>query len=106
MRDRAGNNFLAGTGYLGEVTCDGTRDVGRFWRDALIWPLVWDENEETAVQSPLGGTRSLGAARRSNPSTDRTVSASTWSLMTSAARRNDSSRSGSPTLATWLTVSN
>ena len=42
---------------LGEVTCDGTRDVGLFWRGALSWPLVWDENEETAVQSPLGGTK-------------------------------------------------
>jgi hypothetical protein len=51
------NRFLAGTGYLGEVTCEGTRDVGLFWRDALDWPLVWDENEETAVQSPLGGTK-------------------------------------------------
>jgi catechol 2,3-dioxygenase-like lactoylglutathione lyase family enzyme len=51
------NNFLAGTGYLGEVTCDGSRDVGLFWRDALDWPLVWDENRETAVQSPLGGTK-------------------------------------------------
>jgi catechol 2,3-dioxygenase-like lactoylglutathione lyase family enzyme len=52
-----GNNFLAGTGYLGEVTCDGTRDVGLFWSEALGWPLVWDENEETAVQSPYGGTK-------------------------------------------------
>ena len=52
-----GNNYLAGTGFLGEVTCDGTRDVGFFWRDALGWPLVWDENEQTAIQSPLGGTK-------------------------------------------------
>jgi catechol 2,3-dioxygenase-like lactoylglutathione lyase family enzyme len=51
------NNFLAGTGHLGEVTCEGTREVGLFWRDALDWPLVWDENEETAIQSPLGGTK-------------------------------------------------
>lgn len=51
------NNFLAGTGRLGEVTCDGTRNVGLFWRDALHWPLVWDDNQETAVQSPLGGTK-------------------------------------------------
>lgn len=51
------NGFLAGTGFLGEVTCDGTRDVGLFWRDALHWPLVWDENQETVVQSPLGGTK-------------------------------------------------
>lgn len=51
------NNYLAGTGFLGEVTCDGTRDVGLFWRDALGWLLVWDENEQIAVQSPLGGTK-------------------------------------------------
>jgi len=51
------NRFLAGTGRLGEVTCDGSRRVGLFWRDALGWPLVWDENEETAIQSPLGGTK-------------------------------------------------
>jgi hypothetical protein len=52
-----GNNYLAGTGHLGEVTCDGTRDVGLFWRDALAWRLVWDRNEQTAIQSPLGGTK-------------------------------------------------
>ena len=52
-----GNNFLAGCGFLGEVSCDGTREVGLFWRDALGWPLVWDEDEETAVQSPRGGTK-------------------------------------------------
>ena len=51
------NRFLAGTGQLGEVTCDGTRDVGVFWSHALNWPLVWDQDEETAVQSPLGGTK-------------------------------------------------
>jgi len=51
------NRFLARTGYLGEVTCDGSRNVGLFWRDALGWPLVWDENEQTAIQSPLGGTK-------------------------------------------------
>jgi catechol 2,3-dioxygenase-like lactoylglutathione lyase family enzyme len=51
------NKYLAGTGLLGEVTCAGTRDVGLFWRDALGWPLVWDHNEQTAVQSPLGGTK-------------------------------------------------
>ena len=52
-----GNKYLAGSGYLGEVTCDGTRRVGHFWHDALGWPLVWDENEQTAVQSPIGGTK-------------------------------------------------
>ena len=52
-----GNNFLAGCGFLGEVSCDGTREVGLFWRDALGWPLVWERDQETAVQSPLGGTK-------------------------------------------------
>ena len=52
-----GNSFLAGCGFLGEVACDGTREVGLFWRDALGWPLVWDQGGETAVQSPQGGTK-------------------------------------------------
>lgn len=52
-----GNAFLEGTGFLGEVTCRGTRAVGLFWSEALGWPLVWDRDEETAVQSPDGGTK-------------------------------------------------
>lgn len=52
-----GNRFLAGTGRLGEVTCDGTRAVGVFWRDVLDWTLAWDQDQETAIQSPLGGTK-------------------------------------------------
>jgi hypothetical protein len=51
------NRFLAGCGRLGELACDGTRVVGIFWSKALGWPLVWDRNEETAVQSPQGGTK-------------------------------------------------
>ncbi|MFC0006972.1 VOC family protein [Micromonospora siamensis] len=51
------NNFLAGCGPLGEVACDGTRQVGLFWSAVLDWPLVWDQDEETAVQSPHGGTK-------------------------------------------------
>ena len=52
-----GNSFLAGCGFLGELACDGTRQVGLFWAEALDWPLVWDEDQETAVQSPHGGTK-------------------------------------------------
>jgi catechol 2,3-dioxygenase-like lactoylglutathione lyase family enzyme len=52
-----GNGFLAGCGFIGAVSCDGTRDVGLFWSQALGWPLVWDEGEETAIQSPRGGTK-------------------------------------------------
>lgn len=53
----AGNSYLAGCGFLGEVACDGTRSVGHFWQEALGWRLVWDQDEETAIQSPLGGTK-------------------------------------------------
>jgi hypothetical protein len=52
-----GNSFLAGCGFLGEIACDGTREVGLFWSEALRWPLVWDQDEETAIQSPHGGTK-------------------------------------------------
>jgi catechol 2,3-dioxygenase-like lactoylglutathione lyase family enzyme len=51
------NAFLAGCGQLGELACDGTRAVGLFWSEALGWPLVWDQDEETAIQSPQGGTK-------------------------------------------------
>ncbi|GEL94071.1 VOC family protein [Cellulomonas composti] len=52
-----GEPFLAGCGFLGEVTCTGTRDVGFFWAEALGWPLVWDQGPQTAIQSPAGGTK-------------------------------------------------
>ncbi|WP_315097749.1 VOC family protein [uncultured Cellulomonas sp.] len=52
-----GNAFLAGCGFLGELTCEGPREVGVFWAEALRWLLVWDRDDETAVQSPLGGTK-------------------------------------------------
>lgn len=51
------SSFLAGCGFLGELACDGTREVGIFWAEALGWPLVWDQDQETAVQSPHGGTK-------------------------------------------------
>jgi predicted enzyme related to lactoylglutathione lyase len=48
------NNFLAGCQRLGSITCDGTREVGYFWSAALGWPLVWDQDEETAIRAPDG----------------------------------------------------
>ncbi|MDA2978694.1 MAG: VOC family protein [Actinomycetota bacterium] len=48
------NKFLAGTGRLGAINCDGTRRVGQFWSKALGWPLVWDQDEETAIRAPDG----------------------------------------------------
>lgn len=53
----AGNKFLADTGVIGALACDGTQEVGYFWSEALRWPLVWDQDQETAIQSPNGGTK-------------------------------------------------
>ncbi|MDP9443953.1 MAG: VOC family protein [Actinomycetota bacterium] len=52
-----GNAFLDGCGFVGELACDGTREVGLFWSEALGWPLVWDQDQETAIQSSHGGTK-------------------------------------------------
>ena len=52
-----GNGFLADCGFLGAVSSDGTQQVGYFWSEALGWPLVWDQDEETAIRSPRGGPK-------------------------------------------------
>lgn len=52
-----GNNFLARCGLAGCLSSDGSHAVGVFWSEALGWPLVWDEGEETAIQPPAGGTK-------------------------------------------------
>lgn len=46
------SKFLAGCPRLGAVNCDGTREVGYFWSEVLGWPLVWDQDEETAIRAP------------------------------------------------------
>jgi predicted enzyme related to lactoylglutathione lyase len=46
------NNFLAGCPRLGSITCDGTPAVGSFWSEVLGWPLVWDQDDETAIRAP------------------------------------------------------
>lgn len=48
------NRFLASCPRLGAVNCDGTRALGCFFSEALGWPLVWDQDEETAIQAPNG----------------------------------------------------
>jgi hypothetical protein len=50
-----GNNFLSGCGFIGALSSDGSQQCGYFWSTALDWPLVWDQDEETAIQSPAGG---------------------------------------------------
>jgi hypothetical protein len=51
------NKFLAGCGFIGAFNWDGSQDVGYFWSRALDWPLVWDQEQETAIQAPTGGTK-------------------------------------------------
>src|SRR5688572_21078955 len=51
------NRFLADTDLIGAVNCDGSQAVGYFWSEALGWPLVWDQDGETAIQAPYGGSK-------------------------------------------------
>ncbi|MFG1947217.1 VOC family protein [Nonomuraea sp. NPDC048826] len=53
----AGNKFLAECGFVGALASDGSQAVGYFWSKALGWPLVWDQDEETAIRSPHGGPK-------------------------------------------------
>jgi catechol 2,3-dioxygenase-like lactoylglutathione lyase family enzyme len=50
-----GNNFVDDDGLLGSLTCDGSPAVGYFWSEVLGWPLVWDQDDETAIRSRDGG---------------------------------------------------
>ena len=52
-----GNAFLADCGVIGAINCDGSQEVGYFWSEALGWPLVWDQDQETSIQSPGGGPK-------------------------------------------------
>jgi hypothetical protein len=64
-----GNNYLAGCGFLGELTCAGSREVGYFWSEALGWPLVWDQGLQTAIRSPRGGPKISWDGERMAPQT-------------------------------------
>ncbi|MDR2322191.1 MAG: VOC family protein [Microbacterium sp.] len=64
------NTYLDGCGPLGEATCEGTRTSGLFWSEALGWPLVWDQDEETAIQSPAGGTKLAWSGDEVDPARD------------------------------------
>ena len=52
-----GNGFLSDCGFVGALACDGSQAVGHFWSEALGWPLVWDQDQETAIRSPRGGPK-------------------------------------------------
>jgi catechol 2,3-dioxygenase-like lactoylglutathione lyase family enzyme len=64
-----GNKFLADCGLIGAVSSDGTQAVGYFWSEALGWPLVWDQDEETAIRSPHGGPKITWGGPPVNPKT-------------------------------------
>jgi len=64
-----GNNFLADCGFVGALACDGSQDVGYFWSKALGWPLVWDQDQETAIRSPHGGPKITWGGPPLNPKT-------------------------------------
>ncbi|MGG5258479.1 VOC family protein [Phycicoccus avicenniae] len=66
-----GSTFLADCGFLGDLSCDGTHALGVFWSEALGWPLVWDEGEETAIRSPHGGPKIAWGGPPLMPSTGR-----------------------------------
>src|SRR6195952_1205960 len=53
----AGNSFLADCGFIGALAGDGSQETGYFWSRALGWPLVWDQDQETAIRSPHGGPK-------------------------------------------------
>ena len=42
---------------IGALACEGSQQVGYFWSAALGWPLVWDQDQETAIRSPYGGPK-------------------------------------------------
>jgi hypothetical protein len=47
--------FFATTGLLGAVVFEpGAPAVGRFWSEATGWPIVYDEDGDTAIRSPDG----------------------------------------------------
>ncbi len=51
------NKFLADCGFIGALASEGSQEVGYFWSEALGWPLVWDQDQETAIRSPRGGPK-------------------------------------------------
>jgi predicted enzyme related to lactoylglutathione lyase len=62
-----GNNFLADCGFIGALASDGSQEVGYFWSKALDWPLVWDQDQETAIRSPHGGPKITWGGPPVNP---------------------------------------
>ncbi|MEO5710163.1 MAG: VOC family protein, partial [Nocardioidaceae bacterium] len=64
-----GNSFLADCGFIGALSGDGSERTGHFWSAALGWPLVWEQDEETAIRSPHGGPKVTWGGPPLNPRT-------------------------------------
>ena len=59
-----GNRFLAGCGRLGASTATARARPAGSGVEVLGWPLVWDEDEETARAGAARADRHAGAVRR------------------------------------------
>lgn len=68
-----GNNFVTYASRMGCLTCNGSREVGVFWSQALERPLVWDRDGETAIRLGSGADQfvSWGGEDASERGSDR-----------------------------------
>ncbi len=113
-----GNHFLATCPRLGAVNCDGTKALGYFFSATLGWPLVWDQDEETAIQSPDGtgpkitwsGPPLMPKSNRERihfhiaPAADAPAEAALDHLLRLGATRLDASSHGCPSAVTVADV--
>lgn len=51
------SKFLTNTARIGGIAGEGLAATGYFWSKVLNWPLVWDQDGETAIQAPNGGVK-------------------------------------------------
>lgn len=47
--------FLATTGFIGAIVFEpGNPTAGHFWSEAIGWPLVYEQDGDTAIRAPAG----------------------------------------------------
>ena len=71
LRDRAGQPLPRRVRLPRRAGLRRHRELGLFWSAASGWPLVWDQDEETAIQSPHGGTKIAWGGGPAAPRTGR-----------------------------------
>ena len=52
-----------------QLPATARRRSGYFWSAALGWPLVWDQDQETAIRSPHGGPKITWGGEPPTPKT-------------------------------------